>query len=251
MKSGTRLISLLLFLSVALNTHAQKEKVYLKYGGLLKGTIEYVTRDNISIRIDSVTAVQLKWGSVEGVRTQKRNTIFSLRERQVIDSINRLPREERTYSQLNVGFLYGEDGTYLTALSNLSLDYSLHRQYKDRSSLGLGIGLDYYPAFMNVPIFAEYRREFTHVPGGTFFYGRFGYSLSRARSDFQGFYSSVKGDEMVAFGLGKYWPLGTNRLSLTLGVRRQYLRTSTGGGIFESYTKWQLTRLDFKVGITF
>ena len=115
----------------------------------------------------------------------------------------------------------------------------------------MGIGLEYYPSFEVIPFFLEYRRNLKHLPSGIFFYVRAGYSLAKARSNFIDPSSSVKGDEAFGLGLGQQWPIGKNKLIMTIGYKKQNIRTVRRSGNFEALTDWALKRLEFKVGLTF
>jgi hypothetical protein len=168
-----------------------------------------------------------------------------------IDSLNNAKAEPKFYHQLRFGMLNGEDGSFLRNFSSLSMDYTFFRKSKGTLHAGVGVALDYYTSFMAVPFYFELRKDLGKRPSHPFVYGRLGYSLVKAREDFEGNFGDVHGDKTWAFGAGYQWPLGRSSLSFSMGVKEQELQTVWVNRDFRSSTDWFLKRLDFKVGFIF
>ena len=84
-----------------------------------------------------------------------------------------------------------------------------------------------------------------------YFYARTGYALARARNGVNQWFGSVKGQSLFGAGVGYQWPVGKNKITMSIGGKRQNLKTISQNGSFESITDWTLRRLEFKVGVTF
>ncbi|MCE7994637.1 MAG: hypothetical protein HEP71_21870 [Roseivirga sp.] len=246
------LFSLVLLLLVSTGLKAQKGRIFLKNGSVLRGTIETSSANSLSIRTDSASVLRVNIGSISGVAINNRRK-STLRAEMIllIDSLNKAVASSKFYHQVRFGMLNGEDGTFLRNFSSLSMDYTFFRKSRGSLHAGLGVALDYYTSFMAMPFYLELRQDFGKRPSHPFVYGRLGYSLARARTDFEGNFGDVLGDKTWALGAGYQWPLGKSSILFSMGVKEQELRTVWRNRDFYSSTDWFLKRLDFKVGFIF
>ncbi|GEM_PF-5839091 len=242
-------LTFVLFLSTELC--AQKSRVFLKNGSILRGSIESVLDHTLSIRTDSASVLQVNVSSISGIALNKRRSNLEADVILLIDSLNRAVKKPRFYHQLRFGMLNGEDGNFLRNFSSLSTDYTFFRKSRGSLHAGVGVALDYYTSFMAVPFYFELRKDLGKRPSHPFVYGRLGYSLAKEREDFRGNFGDVLGDKTWAFGAGYQWPLGKSSILFSMGVKEQELRTVWQSRDFYSSTDWFLKRLDFKVGFIF
>lgn len=245
------LLSLIFVLFLSTSLSAQKGRVFLKNGSILRGSIESVSGQTISIRTDSTSLLQVNVSSISGVAINKRKSNLNPEVILLIDSLNRAVKKPRFYHQLRFGMLNGQDGNFLRNFSSLSTDYTFFRKSRGSLHVGVGVALDYYTSFMAVPFYFELRKDLGNRPSHPFVYGRLGYSLAKERGDLQGNFGNVQGDKTWAFGAGYQWPLGKSSILFSMGVKEQELSTVWSSGDFHSSTDWFLKRLDFKVGFIF
>ncbi|GAB5525214.1 MAG: hypothetical protein Roseis2KO_30860 [Roseivirga sp.] len=245
------LFSLLTMLLVSTQLSAQKGRVFLKNGSILRGEIEAFSARTLAIRTDSASVLKVNLTSINGVAINRRRASLSSEVLLRIDSLNRAVAKPRFYHQLRFGMLNGEDGAFLRNISSLSTDYTFFRKSRGSLHAGVGIGLDYYTSFMAVPFYFELRKDLGKRPSHPFVYGRLGYSLARERADFDGNFGDVLGDKTWAFGAGYQWPVGKSSILFSMGVKEQELRTVWSRQDFYSSTDWFLKRLDFKLGFIF
>lgn len=244
------LFSLIVLLLVSAELSAQKGRVFLKNGSILRGQIETPSAGTLSVRTDSANVLEVNMASISGVAINKRKAL-SAEMLLLIDSLNKAMTKPGFYHQLRFGMLNGEDGTFLRNVSSLSTDYTFFRKSRGSLHVGVGVGLDYYTSFMAVPFYFELRKDLGKRPSHPFVYARLGYSLARERADFDGNFGDVLGDKTWAFGAGYQWPVGKSSILFSMGVKEQELRTVWSGRDFYSSTDWFLKRLDFKVGFIF
>ena len=247
-----KLILVVFLLCCCTTIMAQREKVYLSNGGVIRGSLIQVSSDKVSIFIDSLTTIHINTESVKAIKTKKRKTRLSALELFMVDSINMRSINHSNFSQLYIGLIVGREEAYSFTQADFSIDYAFHVKTNHKTSIGFGVGLEYYPSFEVIPFFLEYRKNFRLIRSGFFYYARTGYSLAKARPHFSGSSTpSVKGRGAFGLGLGYQWPIGKNKMMITVGGKRQKLYTIWRDGNFESYTNWTLRRLEFKIGMTF
>lgn len=245
------LFSLIVVLFLTTELSAQRERVFLKNGSILRGGIEGISDNVLLIRTDSVSLLEVNIGSISGVAINKRKSQLDSKVMLLIDSLNNALDKSRFYHQLRFGMLNGEDGSFLRNFSSLSMDYTFSRKSKGTLHAGVGVALDYYTSFMAVPFYFELRKDLGMRPSHPFVYGRLGYSLVKAREGFEGNFGDVLGDKTWAFGAGYQWPLGRSSILFSMGVKEQELQTVWSNRDFRSSTDWFLKRLDFKLGFIF
>ena len=247
-----RFLICIIGLLASLSLYAQKDKVYLKNGSHLKGEILKVENSHVSIDIGEAEPVDLGLKNLRFIRIARKHTRLSAHRLIKADSLNRVLRERKLIHQFRLGVIHGnENENFESAVANVSFDYTLYYPLIANWSIGAGVGYDLYSTFQAMPIAIELRKNWGFGPSPFFTYFRAGMARAGFRSDIIGFSASVKGQEMLAYGIGKEWHLGSNAIQLSLGFRTQSLQTSWGSGEFRSTTDWNLNRLDIKVGLSF
>lgn len=242
---------MIVLLLVSTGLSAQKGRVFLKNGSVLRGVIEASSAHTLSVRADSASVLEVDFSSISGVAINRRKFYLVPELIQLVDSLNKAVSGPKFYHQLRFGMLNGEDGTFLRNFSSLSMDYAFFIKSRGSLHAGVGVGLDYYTSFMAVPFYFELRQDLGKRPSHPFIYGRLGYSLARERGEFQGNFGDVLGNKTWGFGAGYQWPLGKSSILFSMGVKEQELRTVWRNRDFYSSTDWFLKRLDFKVGLIF
>ncbi len=235
----------------AVTLNAQVDRLYLKNGSLLKGRLIEVEKHRVTFQTDSSSILTLSTKSIATFKIRKRKTRLNIAERLIIDSLHHLPVSAHFYHRFQVGLLIGQDNNFGESITNLSFDYTLFRRLNRNSHLGLGVSSDYYTDFQLFPIFLEYRKDLGKTPSRLFFYLKAGHALARERDITGDFYSRVKGNKMTGWGIGYQWALRRNNLTLSIGSKRQDLKTSVQQVSFERTTDWKLRRVEFKLGLTF
>lgn len=241
----------LIILCLATTLAAQDQKVLLKNGSLLRGQIETFNNGTISLRIDSASVIILQASSIAKIGFRPKKTTLSNRIVKQIEALNNSQNKVEYYHQLRFGLLNGEDANFFRRLSTLSMDYTFYRKSEGLLHTGVGVALDYYTSFVSLPVFFEFRHDFSHKPTHLFLYTRLGYARAKAREELTGNFGKVIGKEMWTLGIGHEWPLGKSHLMISAGFRQQNLNSVLEFQDFRSETDWQLKRLDFKIGLRF
>lgn len=245
------LFSLIVVLLLTTQLSAQTERVFLKNGSILRGEIEGLSENTLLVRTDSISVLKVNIAGISGIAINKRRSNLDAEVMLLIDSLNNALNKSRFYHQLRFGMLNGEDGIFLRNFSSLSMDYTFFRKSKGTLHAGVGVALDYYTSFLAVPFYFELRKDLGKRPSHPFVYGRFGYSLAKARADFEGNFGDVIGDKTWTLGAGYQWPVGKSSILFSMGIKEQELQTVWSNRDFRSSTDWSLKRLDFKVGFIF
>lgn len=246
-----RCLLILMCLATSIALQAQNDKLFLKNGSQIKGTLLLVdnTRVDLQIGEDSELSIPLK--DIQYVKVNRRKNSLSASAIKKVDSLNRLVSGSRFYHQLRLGILNGRDDVTQTSFSNLSFDYTFHYKTPQSWHMGLGVGFDQYPSFETVPIMVELRKDLIRSPSPLFVYGRLGHAPARIRNDFLGGDFQTEGGMVWALGTGYQWALGKSAILFGAGFRKQQIETVWTAGDFRSVTEWTLNRLDFKIGLIF
>ena len=246
-----RSILMVLCLATAMVVQAQ-DKVFLKNGSLIKGTIDIVDDAQVILGLgEANTRLKIATGDIRYIKLNERITGLDQSAVALVDSLNRVLSESRLYHQLRLGIISGNDDVSGSSFSNLSFDYTYFYKTRKQLHLGLGLGFDQYPVFEALPFSFELRKDLTNTPSPFYVYGKVGHALAQIRNDFIGAESQAKGGTLWAVGLGYQWTLGRSAILLSAGYRTQQLQSVWTAGDFRSVTEWNLNRLDFKVGFIF
>ena len=245
-------LSAILFLS-ALSLAGQSDRVYLKNGSLVRGDLLRIDSKQLVMDIGESDPLKLSFENLRFVKVNRKKTALTVAGVKAADSLNRSLRPIKLSHLLRVGVITGEDGTTWdeVSTSSISLDYTLFYPVKDTWSVGLGVGFDQYSTFEAFPFTLEIRKDWGVGPSPLFAYLKAGIARAGARDNGIGQESTVRGQELIAFGLGQQWALGKNAMFVSVGFRRQSLQSSWSAGDFRSVTDWNLNRLDMKVGFIF
>lgn len=247
-----RLFAAILFLST-LSLAGQSDRVYLKNGSLVRGDLLQVDSRHLLMDIGESNPIKLSFENLRFVKVNRKKTGLTAAEVKAADSLNRSLRPIKLSHLLRVGVITGEDGTTFDQVStaNISLDYTLFYPVKDTWFLGFGMGYDLYSTFEAFPFTLEVRKDWGVGPSPFFSYLKVGIARAGARDNDIGQESRVRGQELIAFGIGQQWTLGKNAMFVSVGFRSQSLQSSWSAGDFSSVTDWDFNRLDMKLGFVF
>jgi hypothetical protein len=146
MKTYIRLIALTIFISISLQSQAQKSEkvtIYKKNGDILKGTVEYVSESN-KVRLN----------------TECCSFLIDREDIQEIKSMEALSGpKSKFYGNAQIGLLVGYNGG---DFQGIPFDFTVSGGYRPTSHLGIGVASGL--VFLNntyVPIAAELQYNFS------------------------------------------------------------------------------------------
>lgn len=246
-----RLIVLTALFGLTLGLKAQQDRVLLKNGSLLQGTITKIEQSRLTIDIGHGLPLSLDIDGVRSFRIKERKTSLSQESLLLADSLKRVMFEPGFYHQVRVGVLNGKDESTSTDFANLSVDYAFFYDTGQRFHLGLGLGMDQHPFFQTFPLSLELRKDFSYSFSPLYIFGKLGYARARTKDDNFGQFEKINGQHLVAVGVGYQLPVGKNALNLNVAFRNQRVITGWESPTFRSETEWNLRRLELKLGFVF
>jgi len=151
-----------------------KDKIYLKRGGMLRGTIlQYNPGESV--------LVQFKYGEPKSFPDSLVSKVYMHKGNKHIENINSIPiTEKRFYHEVQFAFLSNTNG------SGVSLSYTALYQMNQRIAFGAGTGIDNYyaaPGREIVPIYGNAKYNLTSTTNAPYIGMKLGYGMAFERED--------------------------------------------------------------------
>lgn len=199
--------------------YGQSDKLLLKNGSLLYGSIETLNSDEVRLTVEN-EMLRFPYSSIRMVRLRKNKS-------QNID--HNLYKELRQYStkgiqvSLQVGLLHGRENSEQSAEETISFTAQGLYHFSQLLQMGISLGYDHHNTFAVLPILVVYRADFSSRWSTPFFYTGVGYGIGRKLDNDDGNPSleQVNGGINYQLGLGYRWRFQKIGFEFALGWKHQ------------------------------
>lgn len=193
---------------------AQKDKVYLKNGSLIRGTIEKgAVLDSLKINISN-NSIYIPLQIVDEIR-------FAKRKEGRPDKYNDLSYRQGMATAFKAGFLLGNHSYNNPLKAWVTLEVGQEYHYHPLLNGGIGIGVNFYDYYTVFPFYFEYQAFLGKRHKSLFVYGRAGHSFIKNNVDDDHEVKDEKGGLMLASGIGLQKRVGQNDWRFKLGYVSQ------------------------------
>lgn len=198
----------------------KQEVVYLKNGGIIRGTIlEYIPNQKLIIKSDANNTYTFDATEIDRIEQEAAPT----KRRDV--SI----KQSGYYNATQVGIALGKtDIEWQQDPLNATLRTINGYQFNPRLAVGLGVGLDWYPEYRTYPIFVDVRGDVLPASKVTpIYYANVGYAAGSLSSQQWGMSDyKFKGGTMAMVGTGVKAHLGNIAWVFDVGYKFQQIKDS-------------------------
>lgn len=210
-----RILFFVFILCLCLTLYAQDDKVFLKNGSLIRGTVAVGTiTDTILIGVmGSQIAVPLQ--IVDEVRLKNRNGMR-------LEGYKDLSYPKGWSSVLEGGVLIGSHWEYGAPGMKPMLRLSQEYQYHPFLNGGMGAGLFLYDNYTVFPVTFDYHALLGRSHRSWMLYGGLGYGFARSRSDDEQNHE-VRGGLHYQAGVGWQQRVGSNYVRFKFGYALQVI----------------------------
>lgn len=211
--------TLICFLLGAASVLGQTDKVMLKNGSVLFGTVERLNVEGVRLTVEN----EVLTFPFESIRMVK---IKDIESSDVDDSVyQQLSKYGRKGVDIGiqVGLLHGRLNSELTSNETFSVSAQGMYRFSQYLQTGISIGYDHHNEFGIFPLLLVYRADLSSKWSTPFFYGSAGYGFGwlLQSDDVNPGVDEVKGGANYQLGFGYRWRLEKIGLEFALGWKHQ------------------------------
>ncbi|MGK7392235.1 MAG: hypothetical protein ACNS60_17920 [Candidatus Cyclobacteriaceae bacterium M2_1C_046] len=214
-------LMIILLLGISITVYGQKDKIYLKNGSIIRGTIQnYPVQDTISVIIMGRSKLAIPIEAVDEVRFRRRN---GEKPKGYKDLIYRTGMA----TSFKTGFLLGNHSYADPLKAWLTLEVAQEYHYHPLLNGSIGIGVNYYQNYTVFPLYLEYQAVLGKRHKSWFLYGRAGHGFINDRQEETNEMIEQKGGMHLGAGIGIQRRVGDNYLRFKFGYHSQTVTEKT------------------------
>lgn len=226
-----RKLMIIFLLGISITVYGQKDKIYLKNGSIIRGTIQnYPVKDTISVIIGGRSILAVPIDVVDEVRFKRR---YGDRPEGYKDLIYR----QGMATSFKTGFLLGNHSYNDPLKAWFTLEVAQEYQYHPLLNGNIGFGINYFQNYIVFPLYFEYQAVLGKRHKSWFLYGRAGHGFISNRQDETNEITDQKGGIHLGAGIGIQRRVGNDYLRFKFGYTSQTMTEKTeynwGWGIRE------------------
>lgn len=199
---------------IALSQENDEDVVYLKTGGILRGSIVELAPDQyVKIETAEGNVFVYQMNEIEKITKE---TAYARQQKKPVDKTG-LKRGYYGMLDFNTGITFGEFKGIMTPGLNLINGYRVNPYF----ATGLGFGMRFCPGSgVFIPLFSDLRVNFENKPTSTYLSLGTGYGFS-TRGTYNDDYSEIKGGLLISPSFGGSVKL-TDKSFMTIGISYDY-----------------------------
>jgi hypothetical protein len=201
------------FIFITSLAFSQNDKVYLKNGSKIRGTV-------IKNYVADTVFIKLREGEIKLPLAVVEEIHFGKREAEKPDIYKNLSYEQGYFKTLKAGAMVGSHSynNPLKVSPMLEAIYEYH--HHPLLNGGVGAGVNFYERYVAFPVYAQYQAVLSKKNRSIFIYGQAGHGFVYANDSYDEF-GDVDSGRLLAGGIGFQKWIGKGFIKYQLGISSQ------------------------------